>query len=457
MQNSKFSYLRPVSRVILAAGHGGSDPGSTHNGQTERDQNIFMADTIANLLRARGIEVVVVPHSLGLRDSISWINNRYKWGEGWSIEIHRDSASGLTFEDASKRLGVYGYGRFTGKDGKVYEEDARSMSIARACRDTFLRLGANNKTWARPDHVARYGRLGWIRDIKTLSHLFELAFIQGNSSQDHLKWLSTLAAIAIYEPLTGESWGTTSNNNSNNNSNNMPSFDESAQKAQNNPAIWNDPSITPEIKKYVTTDKDIEKILQSIIDVSNQRDDYRIQLAQCEINLEQERNSGSGGGVTNHLLERANQVGYNLDSLPADISQAVRNNDINYLLETLKRLNNEKNSLAQQLSEKNIELASLKIQLERIQKQVANLNSSTKPFWQSKKWLADIAAKSASVGLIAFQTAQIQEGDDWQTIGVKLGSAVATALGISYMSSAYVKGQSEIDTANIKRLPNAEF
>ena len=92
MQNSKFPYLKPITRIILCAGHGGGDPGAVNGSHHEANQAVLMTDFIAQLLREKGLDVVVVPHELGLQSGINWINARYpKFHDGWALEIHRDS------------------------------------------------------------------------------------------------------------------------------------------------------------------------------------------------------------------------------------------------------------------------------------------------------------------------------------------------------------------------------
>lgn len=199
MQNSKFSWLKPVNKIVLSAGHGAGDPGAVNGQHKEADQTVYMVDRCAEYLRSYGIQVDVVPHSLGLKGGIDWVNARYRWNDCWAIELHRDSANVPDWNDASTRLGVYGFAGDNGKD-----TNNQSMKIAEALRDEFKKLGANNKTWARNDTHARTKRLGWIRDPKPLSHLFELAFMQGDNHQGHLLWLAEITAKSLYVLLTGQ-------------------------------------------------------------------------------------------------------------------------------------------------------------------------------------------------------------------------------------------------------------
>lgn len=74
-------------------------------------------------------------------------------------------------------------------------------------------------------------------------------------------------------------------------------------------------------------------------------------------------------------------------------------------------------------------------------------NSSTKPFWLSKKVIVTTLTSIVPAVLLIIQTVDIKLEDDWQTIAVKLFSTAATALGISAVGTQYVKAQGAIDKA----------
>lgn len=191
MHTSKLSLLQAPERIILAAGHGGNDPGATHGIHKERDQTIRIVDWMAELLRDLGIEVEVAPHSHDTHESIHHVNERYRFGDAWVVEVHRDSASGLSHDDASHRCGVY------------YGTSAATKEIGNALRDAMQRHGANEKTWARPDTKSHHGSLGWIRQTHQIAHLLELGFMQGRNDEQHLMNLSKIGANSLFEVFTG--------------------------------------------------------------------------------------------------------------------------------------------------------------------------------------------------------------------------------------------------------------
>lgn len=437
MQNSQFRYLKTINTIVLAAGHGGGDPGAVSGGDVEATDTINITNTIAKNLRDKGINVDVVPNELNLVDEISWTNQRYSWNQAWAIEIHRDSAPGVVGEQANNQVGVFGYGSFTGQNGQSFTEDPDSMNIARFCVDVMKREGAYSGSWAKTDDQVRFGRLGWIRDVNALSHLFELGFVQGNSSTEHLNKLAVLATKAIYEAFTGQKYDqpqppappTTPSDKS---------FEDSSQRAQNNPAIWNSPYILQPIKDAVVINKDIEFLLNNIIGLTSQRDEAISSNRDWE-------------NVT--LVRATNKISYDRTKLSNTINEAINQNNLTLILDTLSILDKKVVELtnANQTQQQNI--VSLSLQVQRLQQQILDANSTTKPFYTSKKWLADFMTKASGVGILVWQSASISGSDSWQTIATKLASAVGAIFGISFVTSSYVKGQSEVDAAQATKGP----
>ena len=155
--------------------------------------SVRITNRIAELLKQNGIPVQIVPHQYDLKESISWVNENFNFGDAWVIEIHRDSANGLALDDASRRCGIY-YGTSEG-----------SKEIGNFVCSSLISHGAHTKTWAHPDTASNHKNLGWIRKTKPIAHLLELGFMQGKNDDDHLSWLSKVAAAAIFEAFTGRS------------------------------------------------------------------------------------------------------------------------------------------------------------------------------------------------------------------------------------------------------------
>ncbi len=194
MRTSSLSLLQDPTVVVLAAGHGGSDPGATNRPHTERDQAIIITDRTADLLRGRNVDVEIAPHAEDTDKSILWVNRNFSFGDAWVLELHRDSAVGLDPDDASRRCGIY------------YGTSERSKDVGEFVRRSFILHGAHPRSWARPDTASSHGRLGWIRQTQPAAHLLELGFMQGKNDDTHLSWLAQVAASAIFEAFTGRAW-----------------------------------------------------------------------------------------------------------------------------------------------------------------------------------------------------------------------------------------------------------
>lgn len=193
MRTSSLRVLQDPTVIVLAAGHGGNSPGATSGPHEERKQAIAITKRIAELIKQNGVEVEVVPHELDLRPSITWVNERFSFGDAWVIELHRDSANGLDLDDASRRCGIY------------YGTSESSKDVGNFVRLSLMANGANSKSWARPDTESNHGGLGWIRQTRPVAHLLELGFMQGKNDDAHLDWLAKVAASAIFEAFTGRS------------------------------------------------------------------------------------------------------------------------------------------------------------------------------------------------------------------------------------------------------------
>ena len=194
MRGSQFDLLKEPEIVVLAAGHGGGDPGNVWGGYREADETIVLTDLITSNLRVKGLRVEVVPHSEALGGAIRYVNSRFTFGQAWAVDIHRDSADSITpgGPDANGRCGVY------------YGNSEQSRLIGQFIRRVFLMEGAHPTSWARIHMDSPRRRLGWIVHTNPVAHLLELGFLQGRRSREHMEWLARLGSIAIYEAFTGE-------------------------------------------------------------------------------------------------------------------------------------------------------------------------------------------------------------------------------------------------------------
>ena len=191
MKTSILPILQKPNIIVLTAGHGDGDPGAVDGSHAQAPQTISITNAIASILKKSNIDVRVSPHSQDLGDSINWVNKRFNYGDAWILEIHRDSATGLDMDDASKRCGIY------------YGVSNESKKVGEFIRQSFISHDAHKHSWCRPDTESEDGKLGWIRETKPVAHLLELGFMQGRNDNEHLYWLASVAAHAIFEAFTG--------------------------------------------------------------------------------------------------------------------------------------------------------------------------------------------------------------------------------------------------------------
>lgn len=194
MKSSAHPILQRASVIVLSAGHGDGDPGACYRDPAsgvlyeEARQACYMVDVMAQTLRGQGLQVDVVPCVLGLGDTIRWINERYAAGSAWALEVHRDSAEGLSADDASHRCGIYTGNSSQARD--VGKDWAASM-----------RFGAI-QPWNRTHTASPRKSLAFVTRPRCLSMILELGFMQGRNDQPHLRKLAECAALACAEVFT---------------------------------------------------------------------------------------------------------------------------------------------------------------------------------------------------------------------------------------------------------------
>lgn len=155
-------------RIILAAGHGGGDAGAVAQGTTEANETVQITNRTADYLRSWGVETVVVPHELGLVDSINWVNARYKSiSNGLSIEIHKNSGGGTGVE-------VWAPSYADATSTNQAQHIVNKLSAVTGLKNRGVKYAQNN----------RFGKLGWTDDTNTYALLIEAGFIDVDAVDD---------------------------------------------------------------------------------------------------------------------------------------------------------------------------------------------------------------------------------------------------------------------------------
>lgn len=148
--------------IILAAGHGGGDPGAVYRNEREDKAAITIVDNAARILRDNRISTAIVPHKYDLPDQVKWVNTRYAGPQYLALEIHKNSGP----------VGATGIEVFYMATNDTRKKQAADLSAK-------LSKAANKKDrGAKPDTATRHKKLWWCRGLYVASLLVEMGFIQ---------------------------------------------------------------------------------------------------------------------------------------------------------------------------------------------------------------------------------------------------------------------------------------
>ncbi len=64
-------------KIIISAGHGGSDPGAVANGHTERDLAIEFRELLVKDLLLLGVKPLIDDNKNALKQTLTWLTGTY--------------------------------------------------------------------------------------------------------------------------------------------------------------------------------------------------------------------------------------------------------------------------------------------------------------------------------------------------------------------------------------------
>lgn len=147
-----------MSKVYIAAGHGGSDCGASANGYLEKDLNLSVAFYCAEALRLTGIDVKI--NRTGDVDSgiSAKVKECNEWGADLAVDIHHNAGGGT---------GAEAYCSINGGVGRTLAENilAEIAELGQESRGVKTKRGINGDYF------------GFIRETKSPAVLVECAFI----------------------------------------------------------------------------------------------------------------------------------------------------------------------------------------------------------------------------------------------------------------------------------------
>lgn len=147
-------------KIIISAGHGGTDPGAFGNGYVERELTIELRNLIINELKALGINPLADDNRNALKETLAWLRGKFN-GKDILFDIHWNAASNPE-----------------AKGTEVIVPDICSQfekDLGRSLVKIFTELGFRDRG-VKPESLTARKRLGWMRPTAE-NVLLEVCFI----------------------------------------------------------------------------------------------------------------------------------------------------------------------------------------------------------------------------------------------------------------------------------------
>jgi hypothetical protein len=185
--------LKSIKRLIISVGHGGDadnfDTGAVFGNVTENAQCRVIAGYLVKELLAHDMPLLVVP-DWSLSRTTKFINTEGGSFSDWAIELHKDSTDAYDAKKHHRLCGFY-----------FVKDSVDSEVISKAVVNTMIGVGAHVKSWTRADTISNHGRLGFLRDTNCLSHIAELGFVEGDTSDAECQFYAKALARSIIKVL----------------------------------------------------------------------------------------------------------------------------------------------------------------------------------------------------------------------------------------------------------------
>ena len=148
-----------MAKVVVDAGHGGSDPGAVYEGRQEKDDNLALALAVGSILAENGVDVVYT------RTDDSY-ETPFQAGADLFISIHRNSSPEND--------------QYSGVETLVYDESGIKKALAENINRELAQAGFQNLgIRERPGLVV-------LRRTKMPAALIEVGFINTRADNELL-------------------------------------------------------------------------------------------------------------------------------------------------------------------------------------------------------------------------------------------------------------------------------
>lgn len=119
-----------MAKVIIDAGHGGSDPGAVFEGRLEKDDNLKLALAVGRILEENGVDVAYTRTDDVYQKPVEKAQIANASGADYFVSIHRNSSPEPN--------------QYSGVETLVYDESGIKAEIAEAVNQELAEVGFNN-------------------------------------------------------------------------------------------------------------------------------------------------------------------------------------------------------------------------------------------------------------------------------------------------------------------------
>lgn len=174
-----------MRKIIISAGHGGTDPGASGNDYIERDLAIELRNLIVSELKALGISALSDDDKNALKQTLLWLRGKFTTGD-ILLDIHWNAAGN---PDAN------GSEVIIPQIASSFEKD-----LAAAILKCFTSFGYRDRG-VKPETETARKSLGWMRpnaeniliEVCFISNLTDMKLYQANKQGIARRVAATLA------------------------------------------------------------------------------------------------------------------------------------------------------------------------------------------------------------------------------------------------------------------------
>lgn len=174
-----------MRKIIISAGHGGTDPGASGNGFIERDLAIELRNLIISELKALGISAMSDDDKNALKQTLLWLRGKFTTGD-ILLDIHWNAASNPEANGSEVIIPQI---------ASTFEKD-----LAAAILKCFTSFGYRDRG-VKPETETARKSLGWMRpnaeniliEVCFISNVTDMKLYQANKNGIARRLAATLA------------------------------------------------------------------------------------------------------------------------------------------------------------------------------------------------------------------------------------------------------------------------